>query len=148
MHTVHMWAKSGIMASGAWICYRNLNGWYNNTAGKNSTVVKTTILYKRIVLKLVQFQDNVNSAIKCVIALVYANVSNDELLSSFQRSFLPPPSWYKQSQESDCENFISSRADNYVYIIFFHILKSEQIIFTINIGATCIRGFVTTDNIN
>jgi len=125
-----------------------LNGWYNNTAGKNSTVVKTTILYKRIVLKLVQFQDNVNSAIKCVIALVYANVSNDELLSSFQRSFLPPPSWYKQSQESDCENFISSRADNYVYIIFFHILKSEQIIFTINIGATCIRGFVTTDNIN
>jgi hypothetical protein len=67
-------------------------------------MVKTTILYKRIVLKFIKFQDNINRAIKCVIILGYDTMSNDEL-SSFQRSLLPQSSGYKQSQESDCENF-------------------------------------------
>jgi len=79
---------------------------------------KKTILYKRIVLKFVHFQDNVNSAIKCVITVVFANVSNDELLL-FQRNFLPPSSWYKQSQENDCENFKSSRAVYNIYIYIY-----------------------------
>jgi hypothetical protein len=63
--------------------------------------MKTTILYKRIVLKCNRFQDNINSAIKCVIILGYATMSNDELSSSIQMSMLPPTSWYTQSQESD-----------------------------------------------
>jgi hypothetical protein len=68
-------------------------------------MVKTTILYKRKVLKFIQYQDNINSAIKCVIMLGYATMSNDEMLPSFQRSLLPPSSWYKKPQENDCENF-------------------------------------------
>jgi len=119
-------------------------------------MVKKTILYKRTVLKFIQFQDNIHSTIKCVIILGYATMSNDELLSSLQGSLLPPSSWYKQSQGSDCENFqLSKCCLVYIYIyiyicieIFLCVLKSTEFIFTINIGATCIGGFVTIDNIN
>jgi len=113
--------------------------------------MKTTILYKRIVLKFIRFQDNINSAIKCVIILGYATMSNDELSSSIQRSMLPPTSWYTQSQESDCESFNFPNAVYiYIYIcikIFLCVLKSAVYIFTIT-GATFIRGFVTMDNSN
>jgi hypothetical protein len=117
--------------------------------------MKTTILYKRIVLQFIRFQDNINSAIKYVINLGYATMSNDELSSSIQRSLLPPTSWYKQSQESDCKSFNFPNAVYiYIYIYIYIcikislcILKSAVYIFTIT-EATFIRSFVTIDNIN
>jgi hypothetical protein len=55
-------------------------------------------------------------------------MSNDELLSSFQRSLLPPSSWCKQNQESDYENFNFPNALLIIHTnkcTFYNIMNSK-----------------------
>jgi hypothetical protein len=101
-------------------------------------VVKT-IFYKRIVLKFIIFQDNINSAIKSVIIVGYATMSNDELLSLGGACYL-----YHQGISSPRRMTVRTSTSQ-MHKIVLCLLKSVETLFTIIIGAPCIRGCVTID---
>jgi len=100
-HLVHELA-TGIWMVGRTIPHKRTGLWW-----------RQHILYGGIALKFIQFQDNINSAIKCVIIAVYANVSND---------------WYHHfrgacclhHQETDCENF------NFPTAVYIYRVSQEE----------------------